>query len=150
MSNEDDPYTKEQVIGFLENRRYDKFDFTETDAYIYTKDFVLVIEAPGGKITEDTAQFSVKLLTELDQCIKSAQPWLKHFNLRGDRWYPDALDKGFEVVSVYIGQYISGGTPRPPEDGFMITFDAVNSYPCGFTVKFHRNMWPYAVEEFVE
>lgn len=35
-------------------------------------------------------------------------------------------------------------------DGFTITIRTINDYPCEFTVKYHENMWPFAVEEYVE
>ena len=83
------------------------------------------------------------------KCVRKAHGWLGHFNLKGDRGHPDALDAGFEVSQIYVGHYQSGGTPTLDE-GFTIMFRTVNDYPCEFTVKYHENMWPFAVEEYVE
>lgn len=142
-------YTAEEVIDILEKRDFGKFSIFNGAADIYTRDMVITIQAKKYLISEEDADAAARVLRSFDECVSKARAWLKHFSLKGDRWYPDALDRGYEVNQLYVGEYSSGPLPFPHDSGFMMTFGTVNHYPCGFVVKFHRNMVPFAVEEFV-
>ena len=147
-------YTREEVIAFLESKDYEKFDFYEDERFgtatIDTKDgYEICIETVGGEITEENRLLALKVLKELDEAVNRARPWLGHFNLKHDRWHPDALDAGYVISFIYIGRYETGGMRRPQYHGFAITFDTVNPYPDEFTVKYLDNFNPFSVEETV-
>lgn len=145
-----DFYSISKVISFLENRNFEKFDFVKDYAYINVSGLEeFIIEAPDNKVSNENTELAIKVLKELKKCVEIAHKWLEHFNLKNDRWYPDALDKGFEVSGIYVGKYGYGHFQQPLTEGFTITFSTKNSYPCEFTVKFHENMHPFAVEEWV-
>ena len=160
MSKEDRDYTIEQIIGYLEGRNLEHFDITEDFGFArifagiseQEQKIYLVIESDHQVFTDEVCSFAAAVLKNLDQAVKAAQGWLAHFNLKGDRWYPDALDAGYEISGVYIGSYEDGSAEAPKfvTDGFKITFTPRNCYPCSFTVKYHKNMVPFAVEEYVE
>ena len=149
MSDTDRRYTKDEIISILENRDLEKFDICDNYAYIYTDSYEIMIEAPNEIISEENILFTTKVLRSLDECLAKADRWLAIFDFSSDRWHPHALDAGFEMYRLYIGSYSSSGVPIPWDDGFIMTFDAVNNCPCGFAVKFHKNMVPFAAEEFV-
>ena len=156
MSKEDRDYTIEQIIGYLEGRNLEHFDITEDFAYAaisaHDRQIYMIIESDHQVFTDEVCSFAAAVLKNLDQAVKAAQGWLAHFNLKGDRRYPDALDAGYGISGIYIGSYEDGSAeaPRFMTDGFKITFTPRNCYPCSFTVKYHKNMVPFAVEEFVE
>ncbi|MDE5860897.1 MAG: hypothetical protein K2H28_01745 [Ruminococcus sp.] len=100
-------------------------------------------------MSDENIELAIKVLKELKKCVDIAYKWLEHFNLKNDRWYPDALDEGFEISGIYVGKYECGHFRKPLKEGFTITFSTKNSYPCEFTVKFYKNMHPFAVEEWV-
>ena len=141
-------YNQNEVLEILRCREFEKLDIWKGFAYYHDYPEIL-IEVQDNIPSEKIRLLAIKVLEELDECVRLAQSWLEHFNVKGDRWHPDALDAGFEVSQIYIGHYQSGGCPDLKE-GFMITFRTINYYPCEFTVKFHENMWPFAVEEYVE
>jgi hypothetical protein len=151
MAVNEQKYNKNEALDILRCRDFKKLDTWNGFAYInaYPEAGSILIEIQEGRPSEKHILLAIKVIEELDDCIGKAKAWLKHFNLKCDRWYPDALDAGFEVSQIYIGHYQSGGTPVT-EEGFTITFRTINDYPCEFTVKFHENMWPFAVEEYVE
>ncbi len=144
-------YSIPEVIRFLENKNFENFGFTNDHAYINVLgvDECIIIESTDNKVSDETIELAVKVLKELKKCVDIAYKWLEHFNLKNDRWYPDALDKGFEISGIYFGKYGYGHYQKPLTDGFTISFITKNSYPCEFTVKFHKNMHPFAVEEWV-
>ena len=156
MGKEDRNYMIEQIIGYLEGRNLEYFDITEDFGFagISEQDqkISLIIESEHHVFTDEVCSFAAAVLKNLDQAVKAAQGWLAHFNLKGDRWYPDALDAGYEISGIYIGSYEDGSAeaPKSVTYGFKITFTPRNCYPCSFTVKYHRNMVPFAVEEYVE
>mgnify|MGYP003294341065 CR=1 FL=1 len=142
-------YSLSEIIRFLENKDYEKFIIADNYASVWSIDSMeIIIEAPDNIIPDKNAELTVKVLKNLDECVSKAHKWLEHFNIKKDRWYPNALDKGFEVNGIYTGSYDCGHYPSKTY-GFTITFGCVNSYPCDFTVKFHENLWPFAVEEWV-
>ena len=57
---------------------------------------------------------------------------------------------GYATGKDPFGKFEYGHQPKPATDGFTISFRTVNYYPCVFTVKFHKNMHPFAIEEWVE
>ena len=154
MTDDDDfykHYSPAEVIAFLKKRNFEKFTLTDTSASLFMKNNGLfVLEASDRKISDETIELAVRMLGDLAKCVRLAKPWLEHFNLKNDRWHPDALDAGYEVSSIYVGTYDCGGPFRSPSLGVTISFSTVNYYPCQFTVKYHRNLWPFAVEEWVE
>lgn len=144
-------YSVTEVITFLKKRNFEKFDVYDTSATIFiNNNGVFVLEASDGKVSEETTELAIRMLSDLNECVKKAKPWLGHFNLKHDKWHPDALDSGYEVSGIYVGTYDCGGPFKSSEFGFTISFSTVNYYPCQFTVKYHRNLWPFAVEEWVE
>ncbi len=90
------------------------------------------------------------MLTNLKEFVKKAKPWFEHFNLKHDKWYPDALDSGHEAIGIYVGTHEYGGPFKSLQLGFAISFSTVSYYHCQFTLKYHCNLWPVAVEEWVE
>jgi len=151
MGRNEQNYTKNEVLDILRGREFEKLDSWGGFAYInaYPEVGGILLEVQDNKPSEKSILLAIRVLEELDECVRKAQGWLSHFNLKGDRWHPDALDAGFEVSQIYVGHYQSGGIPILDE-GFTITFRTINNYPCEFTVKYHKNMWPFAVEEYVE
>ena len=151
MGKAEQKYTKTEALDILRNSEFEKLDTWGGFAYINADPEIggILIETQDNRLSENNRLLAIKVLEEFDDCVRKAQGWLEHFNLKGDKWHPDALDAGFEVSQVYIGHYQSGGMPIMDE-GFTITFRPINSYPCEFTVKYHKNLWPFAVEEYVE
>lgn len=150
MFNADKVFSLSKIIRFLDNRNFEKFYFENNYAYIYSPETdEIIIEAPNNKISDEVAELAIKVFKGLDKCISIAYKYLEHFNLKNDRWYPNALDKGFEISGIYFGKYGYGHQQEPFTDGFTISFSTKNYYPCNFTVKFHENMCPFAVEEWV-
>ena len=160
MSEDYRAYALSQIIRDLESRNLGHFDITEDSGFsgIFAEipeqehSIYLIIESEHQVFTDEICSFAAEVLKNLDQAVKAAQGWLAHFNLKGDRRYPDALDAGYEISGIYIGSYEDGSAeaPRFMTDGFKITFTPRNCYPCSFTVKYHKNMVPFAVEEYVE
>lgn len=160
MSGEYKAYTLAQIIRDLESRNLKHFDITENSGFAsiiaeiseQEHKIYLVIESEHQVFTDEVCSFAAAVLKNLEQAVKAAQGWLAHFNLKGDRRHPDALDAGYEISGIYIGRYEDGSAeaPRLMTDGFKITFTPRNCYPCSFTVKYHKNMVPFAVEEYVE
>ena len=93
---------------------------------------------------------AIEVLNNLDGCVKKAQPWLNYFYLKHDRWYPDALDAGYEISGIFVGTWYHGAPFSTTMDGFTISFSTINYYPEQFTVKYTKRLWPIAVEEWVE
>ena len=144
-------YTRSEIIRFLEDRNFDSFELSEDLAEIVTTDrYGIAIEAKGSAVSEEYVNLALGVLRDLDKHIGKAHLWLGNFNVKHDRWHPEGLDAGFELRSIYIGKYETGGERRFTYEGFMMTFGTVNYYPCEFVVKFHKNMQPFAVEEIVE
>lgn len=143
-------FSLSEIIRFLENRNFEKFCFANDYAYIYSsKTDEIIIEAPNNQISDEVTELAIRVFKELDKYVSMAYKWLEHFNLKNDRWYPDSLDKGFEISGIYFGKYGYGHQQKPFTDGFTISFSTKNYYPCDFTVKYHKNMHPFAVEEWV-
>ena len=101
-------------------------------------------------VKEENIALAIEVLNNLDECVKKAQPWLGHFNLKHDKWYPDALDAGYEISAIYVGTWYHGAPFVTTMDGFTISFSTINYYPEQFTVKYTNRLWPIAVEEWVE
>lgn len=139
-----------EVISFLKNNDYDKFNFKDELAIIYANDIEILFELCNGSISEELGEIAVSVLGNLENCISKAQIWLEHFNVKKDKAFTNAFDNGFEVSGIYFGKYGVGHQQKPLCEGFTISFNAINYYPCQFTVKFYRNMHPFAVEEWVQ
>lgn len=145
-----DNYILSEIISFLENKNFESFRIAKDHVSIYSNNGIeIVIEAESNKISAENTELAIKVLKNLNECVSLAHKWLEHFNLKNDKWHPDALDEGFEVNGIYFGKYGYGHWPMLTK-GFNISFSTKNYYPCDFTVKFHENMWPFAVEEWVE
>lgn len=142
-------YTYDEIIDLLSNKKYDKFKFTNTYAIIYTDDAEILFEINNGSISDELAELAISVLKNLEECVKKSYNWLKDFYLKNDRWYSNALEEGFELYGIYFGEYGYGHQQKPLTDGFTISFNTKNDYPCIFTVKFRKNMHPFAVEEWV-
>lgn len=151
MFDIDKSFSLSEIISFLENRDFENFGFANGHAYVNASDLEegLLIESTDNKVSDENIELTIKVLKELDKCVSMAYKWLEHFNLKNDRWYPDALDEGFEISGIYVGKYGYGHFQTPLQEGFTITFSTKNYYPSEFTVKFFENMWPFAVEECV-
>lgn len=144
-------YSVPAIIQFLKQKDFQNFDISEKKASIFMKEnALLVIEASDSKISEENTALAIEVLTNLDECIKKAQPWLGHFNLKHDKWYPDALDAGYEISGIFVGTWYHGAPFVTAMDGFTISFSTINYYPEQFTVKYTNRLWPIAVEEWVE
>ncbi len=142
-------YTLNELIEVLSSGKFEKFRFTDYYAVTYLNDGAEVLfELKDGKISDKLADFSVMVLKNFDKCIKDAQLWLKDIK-RVDKMYSDAFDLGFELYGITFGEFEYGHQSKPATDGFTITFSTVNDYPCVFTVKYHQNMHPFAIEEWV-
>ena len=142
-------YSLSEIISFMENKNFDNFDIAKDHASINSDNGIdIVIEAQGNKISDENAELAIKVLKNLNECVNSAYKWLEHFNLKNGKRHSDALDGGFEISGIYFGKYGYGHWPMLT-DGFTISFSTQNYHPCDFTVKFHKNMWPFAVEEWV-
>ena len=143
-------YTLNELIQFLSNGKFDHFRYTDYYAVTHLNDGVEVLfELNDGKISDELVDFSVMVLKNFDKCIKDAQLWLKDIK-RADQMYSDAFDLGFELYGITFGKFEYGHRSKPATDGFTISFSTVNYYPCAFTVKYHKNMHPFAIEEWVE
>ncbi|MDE6729473.1 MAG: hypothetical protein K2J71_01695 [Oscillospiraceae bacterium] len=147
-----DSYSLPKIIKFLENRNFEKFYIAQDYASIYAHEVdEIIIEAPDNKIPDEKITFVIEVLKHLNECVSKAYLWLEHFNLKNDRWYPNALDDGFEISGIYFGKYGYGHRHMMSfTDGFTISFCTKNYYPCEFTIKFHKNMHPFSVEEWVQ
>jgi hypothetical protein len=148
---EEKTYSIKEIIFALENKLYDIFDIGSFGAFAVTNDYCeIVIRTENDEIPEKNRQLALLALKNLKQHVERANNWLGHFNLKHDKWYPNALDGGYKIVQIYAGEFEAGGYYR--HSGFYIKFDTVNNYPCEFIVKFNTNSggWPYAVEECVE
>ena len=145
-------YSKKEIVSFLKNRNYENFDFCNGYAYIYSHEAdEIIIEAPNGDIPNNTSECMIEVLNDLDECIRKAQERLERFDLKNDKIFPHALDKGFEVYGMYFGRLNFGHDPEPSGNGFYISLRTIEYYPCVFTVKFFRNdRHPVAVEEWVQ
>ncbi|MBP5379851.1 MAG: hypothetical protein J6Y64_09970 [Ruminococcus sp.] len=144
-------YTRNEIIRFLEERNFECFELSEALAEIATTEqYCIAIEAKDHVASEEYVNLALSVLRDLDKHIGRAQNWLGNFNVKHDRWHPEGLDAGFELRSIYIGKYETGGERRFTYEGFMMTFGTVNYYPCEFVVKFNMSMTPFAVEEIVE
>lgn len=143
--------TYDEIINLLSNKKYDKFKFTNTYTIVYTDtdDTEILFEINNGSISDELAELAIDVFKNLDNCIKKAYNWLDHFYLKNDKWYSKALDGGVEIYGIYFGKYGYGHQPKPLTDGFTISFITQKEYPCIFTVKFRKNMQPFAVEEWV-
>ena len=147
--------TVDELITYLERNETGKLDIYKGFAHAYidmqdSEAIELIIEAEDDKLSPEICAFTLKVFRELDENVKKALPWLKHFNLKNDRWYPNALDAGFKLSGMYVGNFNYAHYQHFTENGFALSFEAVNGYPCQFTVKYHTNMWPFTVEEWVE
>ena len=144
-------YSVPSVINFLKHKDFEKFIVTEKSADIGIKENgLLVLEAYDGNFKEENIALAIEVLNNLDECVKKAQPWLGHFNLKHDKWYPDALDAGYEISAIYVGTWYHGAPFVTTMDEFTISFSTINYYPEQFTVKYTNRLWPIAVEEWVE
>ena len=147
MPSETDFFSIPQVISLLEQGSPEPFVKWENNWVMIDAECCMIVLE---RTDTEHLLFAAEVLKNLDTHIRRAQPWLRHFNVKQDRRNPDGLDAGFEISGIYIGTYETGGPNRPKNDGFTITFRTVNPYPCDFTVKYHQNMQPFAVEEQVE
>ena len=144
-------YSIPEIITFLKQKEFENFDISEKKASIFMQEnATLVLEAFDGNVKEENIALAIEVLNNLDECVKKAQPWLGHFNLKHDKWYPDALDAGYEISGIYVGTWYHGAPFSTTMDGFTISFSTINYYPEQFTVKYTNRLWPIAVEEWVE
>ena len=142
-------FSAKQIILFLETRNFENFYFNNGYAYILSHEAgEIFIEASDNDISNGTAKLVIDVLNNIDECINKAHRWLA--NIKSDeKMFPHAFDKGFEICGMYFGKYSYGHDPSPT-NGFSISFSTVEYYPCNFTVKFHLNNHPFAVEEWVQ
>ena len=151
MEDENRIYTREQILSALENKDLSVFAFWERGILCASApDYAVWILSEDGQISEEKRQLAVAVLKDLKTHIERAHAWLSHFNLKHDRWYPNALDNGFRLTDICIGEFETSVQFRPKFEGFTLTFMPVNCYACEFTVKFLKNMNPISVEESVE
>ena len=144
-------YSIPEIITFLKQKEFENFDISEKKASIFMQEnATLVLEAFDGNVKEENIALAIEVLNNLDECVKKAQPWLGHFNLKHDKWYPDALGAGYEISGIYVGTWYHGAPFSTTTDGFTISFSTINYYPEQFTVKYTKRLWPIAVEEWVE
>lgn len=144
-------YPVPKIIQFLEQRNFEKFNIGNQYAGICTPEYCeLVLDASNDSIAEENIILTIAVLTNLDECVRKAQPWLSHFNLKHDRWYPDALDAGYEISGIFVGTFDYGGPYKSPTKGFTISFSTKNYYSEQFTVKYNTRLWSFVVEEWVE
>lgn len=141
--------TMDEVIACLSSKNFETFNMFDSYAVVYVNDIEIIFETENGAVSDALCEFAVSVLNDMEACIGKAHNWLTHFNLKQDRWSPDALDAGFAVSGIYFGKFGYGNRLHARCDGFAISFDTVNPYACGFTVKFHGNKTPFAVEEWV-
>ena len=147
--------TLSELIACLEKNETGRIDIYRGFAYVFVDmpkgDAIeLIIEAEDNKLSPEICAMTLKVFRDLDDCVKKAMPLLEHFDLKNDRWYPKALDAGFKLSGMYVGNFNHGHYQNFKHNGFALSFDAVNGYPCLFTVKYHTNMVPFTVEEWVE
>ena len=145
-------FSLKEIISLIESKDYKDFEFYEGCAHIGCLETEMFsAEAPDNEIPGEALGYIKNVADDLDSCIRKALGWLEHFSLKNDKWYPDALDKGFKVCCIYFGKYTYGHDPEPVTNGFALSFRAVGYYPCLFTVKFCRSdKHPFAVEEWLE
>lgn len=74
-----------EVISFLKNNDYDKFNFKDELAIIYANDIEMLFELCNGSISEELGEIAVSVLENLENCISKAQIWLEHFNVKKTR-----------------------------------------------------------------
>ena len=135
--------TLNELLSLLKEKRFDDFSFREDFAVVYADDIEILFELSDSGISDELADLAVKVIESLDRCVMLSHKWLENF--RED----DGLEDGFEINGMYFGKYGCGHQQHPLEEGFTITFAPINFHPCEFTVKFHKNLHPFAVEEYV-
>ncbi len=141
-------YTINELVESLVNGQFEKFRFTKFYGLADLDNGTEVLfDLTDGKISDNLANFAVKVLNNLDKCIDKAYMWLN--KIKPDKMYSDAFDKGFDLYGITFGDFEYGHMKKPATNGFTLTFTPVNYYPCNFTVKYHENMWPFAIEEWV-
>ncbi len=144
-------FSLNEIISLIKKKDYKDFEFYDGCAHINCLETeMFILEAPDNEVPIEKLEYIADVVNDLDNCIRKALGWLEHFSLKKDKWYPDALDKGFKVCCIYFGNYTYGHDPEPVTNGFALSFRTVEYFPCLFTVKFCRSdKHPFAVEEWL-
>ena len=142
-------YTIAEMLNALKERQFENFRFFEKQAVVNIVDeqthIEVIFQSSGEVISTDFLDTAVKVLEQLDDCVKKAYGWL---DMCADPENPDAFENGFEINGLFFGDITCGtGTHQ---NGFSISFEAADYYPLNFSVKFlGHNMQPVAVEQWV-
>ena len=96
---------QEYFISLIEKNDYKDFEFYDGCAHIDCLETeMFIVEAPDNSVSTEKLEYIADVVNDLDKCIRKALGWLEHFSLKKDKWYPDALDKGFKVCCIYFGK----------------------------------------------
>ena len=142
-------YTIAEMLNALKERQFENFRFFEKQAVVNIVDeqthIEVIFQASGGVIKTDFLDTAVKVLEQLDGCLKKAHKWL---DFCADPDDSNAFENGFEINGLFFGD-VTYGTATA-QNGFSISFEAVDYCPLNFSVKFFgHNMQPIAVEQWV-
>ena len=161
-----------EIISFLKARNFEHFVFRDGCAYIYSHEAdEIIIEATDNEISPEIANRLITVLEYLDEFIEDAYNWIRTLDLNSDewfygkKWFPQELDKVFEVFGINIGntgnepqtrveKYCREDNHKKVTEGFSISFvtnyQTAGYYPLLFTVKFdYEDLCSYAIEASV-
>ena len=141
------PHSEKEVISFLKDGKMKSFRYGDGEFLIDChKAGELCIQAPDGRIPDETKRLIYDVLDHLDECIEKAQAWLEHCCTN------EALrifDCEYELGGFEFGRFPFGHDPVSLTNGFSVWFSSTDYYPLGFTVKFTRNRQPFAIEQWI-
>ena len=163
-----------EIISFLKARNFEHFVFRDGCAYIYSHEAdEIIIEATDNEISPEIANRLITVLEYLDEFIEDAYNRIRTLDLNNDelfygkKWFPQELEKVFEVFGINIGntgfenepkkryeKYCREDNHKKVTEGFSITFmtnyQTAGYYPLHFTVKFdYEDLCSYAIEASV-
>ncbi|MBR3044285.1 MAG: hypothetical protein IKI45_07370 [Oscillospiraceae bacterium] len=163
-----------EIISFLKAKNFAHFIFRDGCAYIYSHEAgEIIIEATDHDISTEIADRLITVLEYLDEFIEDAYNRIRTLDLNSDeyfygkKWFPQELEKVFEVFGIDIGNTGSENEPKKRfekycredhhkkvAEGFSITFmtkyQTAGYYPLHFTVKFdYEELCSYAIEATV-
>ena len=142
-------YTIAEMLNALKEKKFENFRFFEKQAVTNIVDgqthIEVIFQSSGEVISTDFLDTAVKVLEQLDDCVKKAYGWL---NMCVDPENPNAFENGFEINGLFFGDITCGTGIH--QNGFSISFEAIDYCPLNFSVKFFgHNMQPVAVEQWV-